>query len=159
MEANAPPAGSWNRRLRPPGPRVGARNLASLSPLPWHSRYTTELRILAKILRPRLTSALARGHRPDKAQRGSAIKRRRVLSYFPCSDRMYLDLTALEPLSTPVLEEVSQAHSQPSALSPIARRPSEGKSCVSAGRRRPKRVIHVPHAQILLTLSIFLSVS
>eukprot|EP00964_Phaeocystis_antarctica_P029874 scaffold16843_cov72-Phaeocystis_antarctica.AAC.1 len=42
MEANAPPAGSWNRRLRPPGPGppVGSRNPASLSPLPWHSRYT-----------------------------------------------------------------------------------------------------------------------
>eukprot|EP00964_Phaeocystis_antarctica_P078694 scaffold48959_cov64-Phaeocystis_antarctica.AAC.3 len=64
MEANAPPAGSWNRRLRPPGPRVGARNLASLSPLPWHSRYTADLNQDAP---PVLTSALARG------QRGSAI--------------------------------------------------------------------------------------
>ena len=31
-EANAPPAGSWNQRLRPLGPRVGASNPASLSP-------------------------------------------------------------------------------------------------------------------------------
>eukprot|EP00964_Phaeocystis_antarctica_P036942 scaffold21093_cov69-Phaeocystis_antarctica.AAC.2 len=68
MEANATPAGSWNRRLRPPGPRVGARNLASLSSLPpWQSlhRVIADLNQNAPAL---LTSALARG------QRGSAIK-------------------------------------------------------------------------------------
>ena len=63
-------------------------------------------------------------------------------------------------MHTPVLEEVSQTHSQPSAPSPVARRPTAPeKTCVSAGRRRPKRVVHVLHAQMLLTLSIFLSIS
>eukprot|EP00964_Phaeocystis_antarctica_P085030 scaffold53649_cov83-Phaeocystis_antarctica.AAC.1 len=57
MEANAPPAGSWNRRLRPPGPRAGARNLASLSPLPWRGTVVTPRTscgsiVLTKMLRP-----------------------------------------------------------------------------------------------------------
>ena len=67
MEANAPPAGSWHRRLRPPRPPVGAWESPSLSSLPPGSRYTADLGILTKMLRPFLTSALARG------QRGSAI--------------------------------------------------------------------------------------
>eukprot|EP00964_Phaeocystis_antarctica_P077391 scaffold48024_cov57-Phaeocystis_antarctica.AAC.11 len=68
MEANAPPAGSWNRRLRPPGPRAGGRNLASLSPLPWHQSLHRGVADLNQNAPPLLTSALARG------QRGSAIK-------------------------------------------------------------------------------------
>jgi len=46
MEANAPPAGAWNQRLRPPGPTGWAWNPASLSPLPpWQSLH----RVIAHI--------------------------------------------------------------------------------------------------------------
>eukprot|EP00964_Phaeocystis_antarctica_P116086 scaffold80060_cov75-Phaeocystis_antarctica.AAC.1 len=67
MEANAPQAGSWNRRLRPPGPRAGARNLASLSPPAVAQSFHRGLADLNQNAPPLLTSALVRG------QRGSAI--------------------------------------------------------------------------------------
>ena len=83
MEANAPPAGSWHRRLRPPRPPVGAWESPSLSSLPPGSRYTADLGILTKMLRPFLTSALARG------QRGSAINNKKLYLRQRAGPRVY----------------------------------------------------------------------
>ena len=46
MEANAPPPGAWNQRLRSPGTTEWASSSASLSPLPpWQSLH----RVIAHI--------------------------------------------------------------------------------------------------------------
>eukprot|EP00964_Phaeocystis_antarctica_P110143 scaffold74523_cov70-Phaeocystis_antarctica.AAC.2 len=74
MEANALPAGSWNRRLRPPGPRVGAEPRLAFSPAVAQSLHRGRAHGNQKSP-PLLTSALARG------QRGSAISVRQRIFF------------------------------------------------------------------------------